>query len=174
MGWVDDGTSADWHRNPYATWPDHPARLAVAIHRQEEAFPYQGLRTGRSPRALHLLPARPGDGLAHLSDGEATAEVRRSRAWRGGARRLHAGLCLHQRHGQQRQRPDLSLRARAVALCEPPPGRAALLEGGPDQRRARRPGRADEVERAGGCWRSSGRPGRYFCCERAGMDSPAI
>lgn len=46
VGWVDDGTDVAWHRNPYATWPDHPARHAVAIHRQEEAFPYRGYVLG--------------------------------------------------------------------------------------------------------------------------------
>lgn len=46
VGWVDDGTHADWHRNPFVTWPDHPARLAIALHRQEEAFPYRGYVLG--------------------------------------------------------------------------------------------------------------------------------
>ncbi len=46
IGWVDDGTTNVWHRNPYVTWPEHPARYAVAIHRQEEAFPYRGYVLG--------------------------------------------------------------------------------------------------------------------------------
>lgn len=46
VGWVDDGTEAEWHRNPYATWPNHPARWAIALHRQEEIFPFAGYAIG--------------------------------------------------------------------------------------------------------------------------------
>ena len=46
VGWVDDGTERLWHPNPFVTWPDHPMRTAIAVHRQEEAFPYTGYVLG--------------------------------------------------------------------------------------------------------------------------------
>ncbi len=39
--WVPPG--AQWHRNPYVTWTGHPNRLALALHRADEAWPYTGL-----------------------------------------------------------------------------------------------------------------------------------
>ncbi|MHB1133428.1 MAG: glycosyltransferase family 39 protein [Chloroflexota bacterium] len=46
VGWVEDGAQKVWHENPYVTWPDHPGRNSFVLHRQEEAFPYQGYVLG--------------------------------------------------------------------------------------------------------------------------------
>ncbi|MHB1133427.1 MAG: phospholipid carrier-dependent glycosyltransferase, partial [Chloroflexota bacterium] len=46
FGWVDDEAENIWHFNPYLTWPEHPGRNAFVLHRQEEAFPYQGYVLG--------------------------------------------------------------------------------------------------------------------------------
>jgi len=34
---------ARFHQNPYVAWPGHPWREAVALHRSDEGWPYQGL-----------------------------------------------------------------------------------------------------------------------------------
>ena len=42
-GWIKVAEGVDWHRNPYFTWPEHPAARAFATHFEDEAFPYSGL-----------------------------------------------------------------------------------------------------------------------------------
>lgn len=46
VGWVDDEAESIWHNNPYVTWPDHPARNAIALHRLEEDAPWRGYVLG--------------------------------------------------------------------------------------------------------------------------------
>lgn len=46
----------DWHPNPYVSWPGHPLRRAVALHRLDEGWPYRGLALFvHAGRALSLL-----------------------------------------------------------------------------------------------------------------------
>ncbi|MDA8218966.1 MAG: glycosyltransferase family 39 protein [Dehalococcoidales bacterium] len=42
VGWVDHDAAKVWHANPFVTWPNHPSRVAIAVHRQEELPPYAG------------------------------------------------------------------------------------------------------------------------------------
>ncbi|MHB1417554.1 MAG: glycosyltransferase family 39 protein, partial [Chloroflexota bacterium] len=46
VGWVDHDAAKVWHANPFVTWPNHPARMAIAVHRQEELPPYAGYVLG--------------------------------------------------------------------------------------------------------------------------------
>jgi hypothetical protein len=43
LGRIQLPPDAQWHRNPYVTWTDHPYRNAYALHRADEGWPYHGL-----------------------------------------------------------------------------------------------------------------------------------
>lgn len=43
LGRIQLPPHAQWHRNPYVTWSDHPYRNAYALHRADEGWPYHGL-----------------------------------------------------------------------------------------------------------------------------------
>jgi hypothetical protein len=43
LGPLNLATNAGPHLNPFVTWPGHPWRLSVALHRTDEGWPYQGL-----------------------------------------------------------------------------------------------------------------------------------
>ncbi len=59
LAWIWLPPDAAWHRNPYVTWPNHPYRLALALHRTDEGWPYTGLalfvHLGRLAAALFGL-----------------------------------------------------------------------------------------------------------------------
>lgn len=40
---LDKPEATDWRRNPYATWAGHPSEHQMALHGEDEAFPFQGV-----------------------------------------------------------------------------------------------------------------------------------
>ncbi|MBI2863509.1 MAG: glycosyltransferase family 39 protein [Chloroflexi bacterium] len=46
--WIRTPEFPLWHRNPYATWQGNPTANYIALHREDEGFPYRGVS-----RALH-------------------------------------------------------------------------------------------------------------------------
>ncbi|MBI2940287.1 MAG: phospholipid carrier-dependent glycosyltransferase [Chloroflexi bacterium] len=41
LGPLAPSPEIEWHRNPHITWPGHPHRHAVALHRSDEGWPYR-------------------------------------------------------------------------------------------------------------------------------------